>query len=61
MGTTVGLDKTLHIENKLKNKIKDGHNGTKIGASNIVRVISLDSEFQLSNSSNNSDMDLSFR
>ena len=30
-----GVRKTLHTENKLKNKIIDGHNGTKIGASNI--------------------------
>ena len=30
-----GVKKTLHGENKLKNRIKDGHNKTKIGASNI--------------------------
>ena len=35
LGPALGLEKTLHIENKLKNKNKDGHNGTKIGASNI--------------------------
>ena len=29
------LEKTLHTKTNLKTKIKDGHNGTKIGASNI--------------------------
>ena len=36
------------------------HNGTKIGANNIFGVISLDFEFQLNSSSNNSNMDKSF-
>ena len=36
LGACSGVKKTLHRENKLKqNKIKDGHNSTKIGASNI--------------------------
>ena len=35
LGLTQGLEKTLHTENKQKNKIEDAHNGTKIGASNI--------------------------
>ena len=35
LGPTQGLEKTLPKENKLKTKIKYGHNGTKIGASNI--------------------------
>jgi len=30
-----GDRKTLHAENKLKTNIKDGHNGTKIGASSM--------------------------
>ena len=34
-GPAQGLKKTLHIENILKTKIKDGHNGIKIGTSNI--------------------------
>ena len=52
LGPTLGLEKPLHTKKKLKTKNKDGHNRTKIGASNIFRVISLDSEFQLSSSSN---------
>ena len=35
LGPTQELEITLHIDNILKNKIKDGHNSTKIGASNI--------------------------
>ena len=36
LGLTQGLEKTLHTENQLKKtKIKDGHNCTKIGASNV--------------------------
>ena len=35
LGPALGLEKTLHTENKLKNKNKDGQNGTKVGASNI--------------------------
>lgn len=61
MGPTLGLEKTLHTENKLKTKIKDGQNGIKVGASNVYGVISLDSEFQLSGSSNDSNMDKAFR
>ena len=35
LGPAQGLEKTLHTENKQKNKIQDAHNSTKIGASNI--------------------------
>ena len=34
-GPAQGLEITLHIETYSKNRIKDGHNSTKIGASNI--------------------------
>ena len=62
MGSALGLEKTLHTENKLKKtKIKDGHNGTKIGASNIFRGNQLRFQISLSKSSNNSDIDNSFR
>ena len=36
---TQGLQKTLHIENILKKYIKDSHNNTNIGATNIFWVI----------------------
>ena len=36
-GPALGLGKILHTENKLKIEIKDGHNSTKIGTSNIFR------------------------
>ena len=35
LGPTQELEKTLLIESKLDIKIKDSHNGTKIGASTI--------------------------
>ena len=35
LGPALGLEKTLYTEIKLKTKIKDDHNSTKIGASNI--------------------------
>ena len=35
LGPAQGFEKTLHTEHKLKNKTKEGHNGNKIGASNI--------------------------
>ena len=35
LGPALGLEKTLHTENKEKIKVQDAHNGTKIGASNI--------------------------
>ena len=59
-GPTQGLEKTLHIENILKTKIKDSHNSTKIGASNIFRGNHLRFQFQLTSSSNNSDIGKSF-
>ena len=34
-GPAQGLEITLNIETYSKNRIKDGHNSTKIGASNI--------------------------
>ena len=35
LGPAQGLEITLHIETYSKNRIKDGRNSTKIGASNI--------------------------
>ena len=46
-GPAKGFKITLHMENILKNRIKDGRNSTKIGASNIF------GGNQLSRSSNN--------
>ena len=42
------LEKTLHIENILKKYIKDSHNSTKIGATNIFWGNYLDSKLKLS-------------
>ena len=61
LGPAQGLEKTLHIENILKKYIKDSHNSTKIGATNIFWGNYLDSKLQLSRYSDNSDMGNSFR
>ena len=61
LGARSGVRKNITHRNKLKTEIKDGQNGTKIGASNIFGVMSLYSVFQLSSSSNDSDKDKSFR
>ena len=58
---TQGLEKTLHIENILKKYIKDSHNSTKIGATNIFWGNYLDYKLKLSRYSNISDMGNSFR
>ena len=55
------LEKTLHIENILIKYIKDSHNSTKIGATNIFWGNYLDSKLKLSRYSNISDMGNSFR
>ena len=60
LGARSGVRKNTTHRNKMKKEIKDGHNGTKIGASNIyIGVISLGN--QLRSSLNNSDTDKSFR
>ena len=58
---TQGLEKTLHIENILIKYIKDSHNSTKIGATNIFWGNYLDSKLKLSRYSNISYMGNSFR
>jgi len=58
---TQGLEKTLHIENIMKKYIKDSHNSTKIGTTNIFWGNYLDSKLKLSRYSNISDMRNSFR
>ena len=58
-GPLWGKEKYYTQKTNWKIEIKDGHNGTKMGPSNMFGVISLDSEFQLSSSSNDSDFDKS--
>jgi len=38
LGSTLGLEKKLHTDKKLENKIQDAQNGIKIGTSNIFGV-----------------------
>ena len=59
---TQGLQKKLHIENILtKIYVKDSHNNTNIGATNIIWGNYIDSKLKISRYSNISDMRNSFR
>ena len=62
MGARSRVRKRLHTENKLKKlKLKIAIIAPKYVPVLFLGVISLDSKFQLSRSSNNSDIDNSFR